>query len=97
MRADSRLGRVRTSGVPPDRPPDPLVGRTLSSPGSTPRWRPAAASRSRASRASASRGCSPSCARARAHGHVVLSGAAAEFERDQPYGVWIEALDAYVA
>ena len=35
--------------------------------------------------------------RAEDRGHVVLSGAAAEFERDLPYGVWVEALDAYVA
>ncbi|MDP9133722.1 MAG: AAA family ATPase, partial [Actinomycetota bacterium] len=30
-------------------------------------------------------------------GYLVLSGSAAEFERDLPYGVWVEALDAYVA
>ena len=35
--------------------------------------------------------------RAEDRGHVVLAGAAAEFERDLPYGVWVEALDAYVA
>ena len=35
--------------------------------------------------------------RADARGHLVLSGSAAEFERDLPYGVWVEALDAYVA
>ena len=35
--------------------------------------------------------------RAEERGHLVLSGAAAEFERDLPYGVWVEALDAYVA
>ncbi len=34
--------------------------------------------------------------RAEERGHLVLSGAAAEFERDLPYGVWVEALDAYV-
>ncbi len=30
-------------------------------------------------------------------GWTVLSGAGAEFERDEPYGVWIEALDEHVA
>src|SRR5918995_1602326 len=35
--------------------------------------------------------------RAEKRGDLVLSGAAAEFERDLPYGVWVEALDAYVA
>ena len=35
--------------------------------------------------------------RAEDRGHLVLSGSAAEFERDLPYGVWVEALDAYVA
>ena len=35
--------------------------------------------------------------RAEDRGHVVLAGAAAEFERDLPYGVWVEALDAFVA
>ena len=35
--------------------------------------------------------------RAEERGHLVLSGSAAEFERDLPYGVWVEALDAYVA
>ena len=30
-------------------------------------------------------------------GHLVLAGAAAEFERDLPFGVWVDALDAYVA
>ena len=29
-------------------------------------------------------------------GCVVLMGAAAEFERDLPFGVWVDALDAYV-
>jgi ATP/maltotriose-dependent transcriptional regulator MalT len=29
-------------------------------------------------------------------GHVVLSGAAAEFEREMPFSVWVDALDAYV-
>ena len=29
-------------------------------------------------------------------GTLVLGGAAAEFERDLPFGVWIDALDAYV-
>src|SRR4051794_28071471 len=28
-------------------------------------------------------------------GHLVLSGAAAEFERDLPFSVWVDALDAY--
>ena len=36
-------------------------------------------------------------ARAVAHGDVVLVGAGAEFERDRPYGVWVDALDAYAA
>ena len=35
--------------------------------------------------------------RAEARGHLVLAGSAAEFERDLPYGVWVDALDAYVA
>ncbi len=35
--------------------------------------------------------------RAEERGDLVLSGSAAEFERDLPYGVWVEALDAYVA
>ncbi|HEV2815503.1 MAG TPA: AAA family ATPase, partial [Solirubrobacteraceae bacterium] len=32
-----------------------------------------------------------------ARGHLVLSGQAAEFERDVPFSVWVDALDAYVA
>jgi DNA-binding CsgD family transcriptional regulator len=35
--------------------------------------------------------------RATERGHVVLFGAAAEFERELPFSVWIDALDAYVA
>ena len=35
--------------------------------------------------------------RAEARRHLVLAGAAAEFERDLPFGVWVDALDAYVA
>jgi DNA-binding NarL/FixJ family response regulator len=35
-------------------------------------------------------------ARAQARGHVVLSGAAAEFEREMPFSVWVDALDEYV-
>src|SRR3954451_269282 len=35
--------------------------------------------------------------RAEGRGHLVLSGAAAEFERDLPFSVWVDALDAYVA
>ncbi len=54
--------------------------------------------RSRASRGSARRGCWPSCAsRAEERGHLVLSGTAAEFERDVPFGVWVDALDEHVA
>jgi ATP/maltotriose-dependent transcriptional regulator MalT len=34
--------------------------------------------------------------RAESRGHVVLSGAAAEFEREMPFSVWVDALDAYV-
>ena len=34
--------------------------------------------------------------RAEERGHVVLSGAAAEFEREMPFSVWVDALDAYV-
>ena len=34
--------------------------------------------------------------RAEARGHIVLSGAAAEFERELPFSVWVDALDAYV-
>ena len=54
--------------------------------------------RSRASRGSARRGCSASCAPApSSRGHLVLAGSAAEFERDMPFSVWVDALDAYVA
>jgi DNA-binding CsgD family transcriptional regulator/tetratricopeptide (TPR) repeat protein len=35
--------------------------------------------------------------RAEGRGHLVLSGSATEFERDMPFGVWVDALDAYVA
>jgi len=35
--------------------------------------------------------------RAEDRGCLVLAGAAAEFERDLPYSVWVDALDAYVA
>ena len=35
-------------------------------------------------------------ARADARGHLVLAGAAAEFEQDLPFGVFVDALDAYV-
>ncbi|HEX8646626.1 MAG TPA: BREX system ATP-binding domain-containing protein [Thermoleophilaceae bacterium] len=35
--------------------------------------------------------------RAEERGHLVLAGAAAEFERELPFGVWVDALDAYVA
>ncbi len=35
--------------------------------------------------------------RAEARGHLVLSGSGAEFESDLPYGVWVEALDAFIA
>ena len=35
--------------------------------------------------------------RSEARGHLVLSGSAAEFERDLPYGVWVEALDSYAS
>jgi ATP/maltotriose-dependent transcriptional regulator MalT len=30
-------------------------------------------------------------------GHLVLAGSAAEFERDLPFGVWVDAVDAYAA
>ena len=30
-------------------------------------------------------------------GHLVLTGSVEEFERDVPFGVWVDALDAYVA
>jgi predicted ATPase/DNA-binding NarL/FixJ family response regulator len=36
------------------------------------------------------------CARAEERGHLVLSGRAAEFERDLPFGVLLDALDDYV-
>jgi DNA-binding CsgD family transcriptional regulator len=36
-------------------------------------------------------------AHAEERGHLVLSGSAAEFERDLPFSVWADALDAYVA
>ncbi len=35
-------------------------------------------------------------ARAEKRGHVVLAGAAAEFESEMPFSVWVDALDAYV-
>jgi ATP/maltotriose-dependent transcriptional regulator MalT len=35
------------------------------------------------------------CARADAAGHLVLAGRGAEFERDIPFGVWVDALDDY--
>ncbi len=35
--------------------------------------------------------------RAEDRGHLVLAGTAAEFERDVPFSVWADALDAYVA
>jgi predicted ATPase len=35
--------------------------------------------------------------RAEARGHLVLCGAAAEFERSMPFSVWADALGAYVA
>src|ERR671938_443661 len=35
--------------------------------------------------------------RAEERGWLVLAGAAAEFERDLPFAVWADALDAYVA
>ncbi len=37
------------------------------------------------------------CRRAEERGHVVLAGSASEFERELPYAVWVEAMDAYVA
>ena len=30
-------------------------------------------------------------------GHLVLTGSVEEFEREVPFGVWVDALDAYVA
>src|SRR5512146_1865969 len=36
-------------------------------------------------------------ARAEARGHLVLSGAASEFEHDLPFSVFVDALDEYVA
>jgi len=36
-------------------------------------------------------------ARAERRGHLVLHGSAAEFERDLPFAVWVDALDPYVA
>ena len=35
--------------------------------------------------------------RAEERGHTTLTGSAAEFERDLPFGAWADALDAYVA
>jgi len=35
--------------------------------------------------------------RAEERGYLVLGGSATEFERDLPFGVWADALDAYVA
>ena len=37
------------------------------------------------------------CDRAEAAGHLVLNGSSAEFEQDMPFGVWVDALDAYMA
>ena len=37
------------------------------------------------------------CRRGEDRGHVVLAGSASEFERELPYAVWVEAMDAYVA
>jgi DNA-binding CsgD family transcriptional regulator/tetratricopeptide (TPR) repeat protein len=37
------------------------------------------------------------CRRAETEGCVVLAGSATEFERDLPFSVWVDALDAYVA
>ena len=34
---------------------------------------------------------------AEARGYLALSGSGSEFERDLPFGVWVDALDAYVA
>ena len=34
--------------------------------------------------------------RAEERGCLVLAGVAAEFERDLPFSVWVDALDAYV-
>ena len=36
-------------------------------------------------------------ARAETRGHLTLAGSSAEFERDLPFGVWDDALDAHVA
>ena len=36
------------------------------------------------------------CTRAEERGHLVLSGRAAEFERDLPFGVFVDALDDYL-
>ena len=36
-------------------------------------------------------------ARAEERGFLVLAGSATEFERDLPFSVWVDALDAYVA
>jgi ATP/maltotriose-dependent transcriptional regulator MalT len=35
--------------------------------------------------------------RAEERGHLVLAGSGSEFESDFPFGVWVDALDAYVA
>jgi DNA-binding NarL/FixJ family response regulator len=35
--------------------------------------------------------------RAEGHGFLALTGSATEFERELPFGVWVDALDAYVA
>jgi DNA-binding CsgD family transcriptional regulator len=35
--------------------------------------------------------------RAEERGHLVLAGSGSEFENDFPFGVWVDALDAYVA
>ena len=35
--------------------------------------------------------------RADERGYLVLTGCATEFEREQPFGAWVDALDAYTA
>ena len=95
-----RLATLVTRSTPsPGRSSDARPSSSSSTRRST-RW-PAArrpAWRSRASRGSARRGCSRELrARAEERGCLVLAGAAAEFERDLPFSVWVDALDAYVA
>ena len=82
---------------------DRCSGGALSSRPSTPRWRDCSGAaapcwRSAARAGSARRACSTSWPRARAPpARCVLSGRAAELERELPFGVWEDALADHAA